>query len=130
MGYGAKIYQQAREELERRRSKAEAQAARRREDFYRRCPGPGKSNRRWPRTPPTIARAVLAGENARAAMERLRDRDQTLRQEYQACSRKRGSPPRTWSPGTPAPAAGTQALWTASCAAASGSSSGPWPTRS
>ena len=45
-----------------------------------------------------IARAVLAGENARAAMERLRDRDQTLRQEYQALLQKEGLSPQVLEP--------------------------------
>ena len=98
MGYGAKIYQQAREELERRRSKAEAQAAHRREDFYRRCPRAREVKQEMAQNASHIARAVLAGENARAAMERLRDRDQTLRQEYQALLQKEGLSPQDLEP--------------------------------
>ncbi len=82
MGYGKKIYEEARAELERRRQRAEAEARERLEDFYSRCPKARTIREEIASNAAGAAKTVLRGGNVRAEMEKLRSRAAELNREY------------------------------------------------
>ncbi len=82
MGYGKKIYQQARTELERRKQAAEAEAEARLADFYGRCPRARQIRAAMAKNAAGAAKAVTSGGDVRAEMEKLRSRAAELNAEY------------------------------------------------
>ncbi len=83
MGYDRTIGGAAAGELERRRKTAEATAARRLEEFYRQCPKAQEIKSQMASNAAKAGRAVVAGGNVRAELEKLRDTGLALTQEYQ-----------------------------------------------
>lgn len=82
MGYGKKIYEQARAELENRRRKAESSAARTLESFYAHCPEAREVRAAIASNASGAARAVLRGGDVRGELERLQNRAGELNAEY------------------------------------------------
>lgn len=90
MGYGKKIYEEASAELERRKHTAERTALEKCEAFYRRCPEAARVREQIAFNAAGAGKAVLSGENARAALERLKSRAQELNAEYDRLLEKEG----------------------------------------
>lgn len=82
MGYGKKIYEDARAELERRRQNAENAAEERLELFYRQCPEARDIREAISRNAAGAAKAVVQGGNVRAELEKLHSRANELNAEY------------------------------------------------
>lgn len=82
MGYGKKIYEEARAELERRRQKAEAEAEEKRFAFYQRFPQAGALREAMAKNAAGAAKAVVRGGDVRAEIQRLQERAGQLNAEY------------------------------------------------
>ena len=90
MGFGKKIFEEARVELERRRVTAESAAEEQLELFYQRCPEARDVRDAIGRNAAGAARAVVQGGNVRAEMEKLHDRARELNAEYDRLLAKAG----------------------------------------
>lgn len=93
MGYGKKIYEEARAQLEASRRQAEAQAAARAQEFYAQCPQAQEVKEQMGSNAAKAAKAVLRGGNARAEMEKLRDKGLALQAEYERLLGQHGLAP-------------------------------------
>ncbi|MCH5352984.1 MAG: ATP-binding protein [Acutalibacter sp.] len=90
MGFGKKIYEEARTELERRRQTAEAAANERLERFYERCPEARDTRSAIAGNAAGVAKAVVQGGNVRAEIKKLQDRARELNAEYDRLLTKAG----------------------------------------
>lgn len=93
MGYGKKIYEEARGQLELSRRKAEELAASQTEAFYQKCPEARKVKEEMGANAARAAKAVLHGGNVRAEIEKLRDRGLALQAEYESLLARHGYTP-------------------------------------
>ena len=82
MGYGARIYQEACQELEHRKRQAEDEAGRVREQFFALCPRAREIRVEMSQNAAGAARAVLAGGDVRQEISRMKDRGLALKSEY------------------------------------------------
>lgn len=82
MGYGKKIYDEAKAELDRRRQTAEAAAEEKLAEFYAECPQAAEVKSALASNAASAARAALGGGDVRREMERLRERAAMLDREY------------------------------------------------
>ncbi len=82
MGYGKEIYEEAKNELERRRQSADRAAQERLEEFYARCPRAQAVKEAIGSLSAKTAMAVLGGKDAREELEGLRNRVAELNKEY------------------------------------------------
>lgn len=83
MGYGIKIYQAARLEMEQRRRQAEAAAQERKDTFFLECPRAREIREEMAQNAAGAGKAVLAGGDVRQELSKLRDRGVSLKKEYQ-----------------------------------------------
>lgn len=90
MGYGAKIYEEAMAELNRRREEAEGRAAIQRETLYSRCPEAALLKEQMAANAAGAARAVMGGGDVRAELTRLKDRAMELDRQYEALLEQAG----------------------------------------
>lgn len=90
MGYGAKIYQEARQELERRRARAEEKAATARDHFFDQCPRAREIREEMAQNAAGAAKAVLSGGDVRAEITRMKDRGLALKAEYALLLQEQG----------------------------------------
>ncbi len=90
MGYGKKIFEEARAELERRRQRAESEAEERRSAFYLRYPQAGELREAMAKNAAGAAKAVVRGGDVRAELQRLQERAGTLNAEYDHLLREAG----------------------------------------
>ena len=90
MGFGKKIYEEARVELERRREAAESSAAEKLERFYEYCPEARDLRAAIAGNAASAAKAVVQGGNVRAEIEKLHDRARELNAEYDRLLKKAG----------------------------------------
>ncbi len=98
MAYDREVQQAAQMELLRRRQTAEAQASARLEAFFEACPRGGEIRREMARNAAAAARAVLAGEDVRAQLEKLKQRGLALKQEYSSLLAQHGFRPEDMEP--------------------------------
>ncbi len=82
MGYGIRIYEEAKAELEQRKQRAEVSARNREETFYQRCPQARKIREAIASNAAGAARAVVRGGDVRAEIEKLQSRARELNAEY------------------------------------------------
>ncbi|MGI6255575.1 MAG: ATP-binding protein [Acutalibacter sp.] len=82
MGYGAKIYQAACQELEIRRRQAEETAQDNLERFFEKCPRAREIRREMARNGANAAIAVLSGGNVREQLTQMKEQGMTLKAEY------------------------------------------------
>lgn len=90
MGYGKEVYEAARQVLELRRRKAESEAARRRQELYRRYPRSRAIEQELASTAVNAARAVLNGSNAAAQLTALKESNLKLQRELAALLEQAG----------------------------------------
>ncbi len=81
MSYSKDVYAQAEAILEKRRMYSEQELEKRRELLYARSPRAEKLERMIARTSAAAAKAVLAGEDVRAQLEQLRDKNLAMQKE-------------------------------------------------
>lgn len=82
MGYGAKIYQAACQELEIRRRQAEETAQDNLERFFEKCPRAREIRREMGRNGANAAIAVLSGGNVREQLTQMKEQGLALKEEY------------------------------------------------
>ena len=82
MGYGAKIYQAACQELEIRRRQAEETAQDNLERFFEKCPRAREIRREMGRNGANAGIAVLSGGNVRAQLTQMKEQGLALKEEY------------------------------------------------
>ncbi len=82
MGYGKKIQEEARAELERRKSAAESAAREKLEAFYAQFPKAQQIREAIASNAAGTAKAVVRGGDVRSEMEKLRDRAHDLNAQY------------------------------------------------
>lgn len=82
MGYGAKIYQAACQELEIRRRQAEETAQDNLERFFEKCPRAREIRREMGRNGANAAIAVLSGGNVREQLTQMKEQGMALKEEY------------------------------------------------
>lgn len=82
MGYGAKIYQAACQELEVRRRQAEETAQDNLERFFEKCPRAREIRREMGRNGANAAIAVLSGGNVREQLTQMKEQGLALKEEY------------------------------------------------
>jgi len=104
MGYGKRIYGEARAELEHRKQAAESAAEQKLEEFYSRCPEARQVREAIASNAAGAAKAVLRGGDARAEMKRLQDRAGELNAEYDRLLQGAGLSRRDISPRYACPA--------------------------
>lgn len=92
MGYGKEVYQAAVQSLERRRRKAESEAASRRQELYHRFPRARAIEQELASTAVHAARAVLNGSNAAAQLTILKENNLKLQRELLALLEQAGLP--------------------------------------
>lgn len=90
MGYDRKVNESARAELERRRRKAEADAAANLERFYQLCPKAREIKYQMASNAACAGKAVISGGDVRAELEKLKSRGLELNREYQALLAEHG----------------------------------------
>lgn len=98
MGYGKKIYGEARAELERRKQAAESAAEQRLEEFYGRRPEARQIREAIASNAAGAAKAILRGGDVRSEMKRLQDRAKELNAEYDRLLQNAGLSRRDISP--------------------------------
>lgn len=81
MGYGKKIYYDAKATLEERRALAEQAAAERQAQFYELCPRGREIREEMAQNSANAAKAVLRGGDVRGELEKLKARGAALREE-------------------------------------------------
>lgn len=82
MGYGRKIYELARQEVDRRRHNAEQIAQQNLQKFYAECPEAGEIKSAMARNAASIARTVCSGGDVRKNLEQLKDNAAAYRAEF------------------------------------------------
>ena len=82
MGYGKNIYEQAKREIDARRQKAEQLAQKNLDAFYAACPEAQEIKAAMARNSAQAARAVFAGGDVRANLEKLKQNAAEYREEY------------------------------------------------
>lgn len=82
MGYGKKIYGEAKAELERRKQAAESAAEQKLAEFYSRCPEARQVREAIAANAAGAAKAVLRGGDVRTEMKKLQVRAKELNAEY------------------------------------------------
>lgn len=82
MGYGKKIYEEAKAELENRKQKAEGEAAKKLSGFYLRYPQARELREAMAKNAAGAAKAVVRGGDVRAELQRLQERAGKLNAEY------------------------------------------------
>ena len=90
MGYGREIHEAADRELRERRRRAEADAERRRNAFYRACPRAEEIGRELAATSVNAAKAVLKGKGTAEALENLKTENLSLQAEFSRLQEKYG----------------------------------------
>jgi len=98
MGYGKKIYEEARAHLEHSRQEAEAQASLKAEAFYRQCPEARALKEQMGANAARAAKAVISGGDARTELTKLRDRGLSLQAEYERLLARHGLAPADLQP--------------------------------
>ena len=82
MGYGREIHEAADRELRERRRRAEGDAERRRNAFYRACPRAEEIGHKLAATSVSAAKAVLKGKSVAEALENLKAENLSLQAEF------------------------------------------------
>lgn len=90
MGYGKKIFDDARMELERRRQSAEEQARQRLDDFYAQCPRALEIRGEMARNAANAVRASLDSGNVHQELNRMKGQGLALNREYEELLKKHG----------------------------------------
>lgn len=90
MGYGKRIYDQARAELEHRKREAEDKAEERLEEFYSRCPQARCVKAAIAANAAGAAKAVVGGGDVRKEMEKLREKSAELNAQYDQLLKEHG----------------------------------------
>ncbi len=90
MGYGKRIYDQARTELDRRKREAEDKAEERLEEFYSKCPQARRVKAAAAANAASAAKAVVGGGDVRAEMEKLRENAAELNAQYDQLLKEHG----------------------------------------
>ncbi len=90
MGYDKKVATSARAELTRRKQDAESLAAANLQDFFLRCPQAAALKQQMAQNGVAAARAVLAGGDVRAALEKLKAQGLSLNRQYEELLRQNG----------------------------------------
>lgn len=83
MGYGKKIYGQAKREMEARRHRAEQTAQRNLEAFYAQCPEAREIKSAMARNSAQAAKTVFGGGDVRANLEKLKQNAAEYREEFE-----------------------------------------------
>ena len=92
MAYNERIFSEAEEILKKRRDGAEADAERRREEFFRECPQAEETDARMRSAVLGLVKVIGSGENAREYVEKLKNVNLKARAELEALLRKNGRP--------------------------------------
>lgn len=82
MGYGKKIYEQAKWEMEERRHRAEQLAQKNLDAFYAQCPEAQEIKAAMARNSAQAARTVFGGGDVRESLEKLKQNAAEYREEY------------------------------------------------
>lgn len=90
MGYGREIYAAAENKLRERRRRAEEEAEKRRQAFYRACPRAEEIERTLCSTSVSAAKAVLSGKNAAQALTALKEKNLSLQKELKELMQAHG----------------------------------------
>lgn len=117
MGYGIKIYQAARLEMEQRRRQAEAAAQERKDAFFLECPRAREIREEMAQNAAGAGKAVLAGGDVRQELSKLRDRGVSLKKNTRIFWKHIILQNPILRPSINALIAGILGLWTVGCAA-------------
>ena len=98
MGYGKKIYEEARAQLEQSRREAEDRARLAAEAFYQKCPEAREIKDQMGANAARAARAVVSGGDVRAGLMKLRDRGMALQAQYEELLKQQGLTPQDIKP--------------------------------
>lgn len=82
MGYGVKIYQEAVAQLKQRKAIAEQRAQRGLQEFYKKCPEAQRIKEETASNAARIARAVMSGGDAKAALEQIKENGLALNRRF------------------------------------------------
>lgn len=82
MGYGNKIYEQAKREMDERRHRAEQLAQKNLDAFYAQCPEAQEIKAAMARNSAQVARTVFSGGDVRENLEKLKQNAEEYREEY------------------------------------------------
>lgn len=90
MGYGKKIYDEAKNELDRRRQTAEQEAHSHLDMFYRQCPRAQKVREEMAQNAAGTVRAVISGGDPGAEISKLKEHGLALRAEFRSLLSEHG----------------------------------------
>lgn len=105
-GYSREVYEDAQQVLRQRRRNAEEAAKRNQDIFHLRFPQARELERRLSATALKAARAVLAGENARESLLRLKEENRSLQEKLGEMLKEAGLPQDALEPRYECPACG------------------------
>lgn len=92
MSYSKEVYDEAAEEMEKRKLLSEQELDSRRVRFYAACPRAEKIERELARISVSAGKAVLGGADVRTQLEQLRDKSLALQNELDGLIRSKGLP--------------------------------------
>ena len=90
MGYSKEVYQEAREELRRRRSHAESTRDKRHDELLLQCPDLGKIEHAMAETGMEVSRAILQGGDVKTAVDNIAKKNLTYQKQRETLMEKIG----------------------------------------